>query len=89
MVSFKRVLFLRTTLKGKNLKKKCTESKEKFNFKKIDQQKYFILYQNYPSFFTAFPSTSVLSYLEYSLLKKCPYSELFWSTFSRVRTEYG
>ena len=24
-----------------------------------------------------------------SLRKKCPYSELFWSTFSRIRTEYG
>ena len=21
--------------------------------------------------------------------KKCPYSELFWSAFSRIRTEYG
>ena len=21
--------------------------------------------------------------------KKCPYSELFWSSFSRIRTEYG
>ena len=25
----------------------------------------------------------------YSLRKKCPYSELFWSVFSRIRTEYG
>ena len=24
-----------------------------------------------------------------ALRKKCPYSELFWSTFSRIRTEYG
>ena len=24
----------------------------------------------------------------YSLRKKCPYSELFWSSFSRIRTEY-
>ena len=24
-----------------------------------------------------------------SLCKKCPYSELFWSSFSRIRTEYG
>ena len=23
------------------------------------------------------------------LRKKCPYSELFWSAFSRLRTEYG
>ena len=23
------------------------------------------------------------------LCKKCPYSELFWSAFSRIRTEYG
>ena len=25
----------------------------------------------------------------YALRKKCPYSELFWSVFSRIRTEYG
>ena len=25
---------------------------------------------------------------KYSLLEKCPYSELFWSAFSRIRTEY-
>ena len=24
-----------------------------------------------------------------ALLEKCAYSELFWSTFSRIRTEYG
>ena len=24
-----------------------------------------------------------------SLREKCPYSELFWSAFSRIRTEYG
>ena len=24
-----------------------------------------------------------------ALRKKCPYSELFWSVFSRIRTEYG
>ena len=24
----------------------------------------------------------------YTLCKKCPYLELFWSTFSRIRTEY-
>ena len=24
-----------------------------------------------------------------ALRKKCPYSELFWSAFSRIRTEYG
>ena len=23
------------------------------------------------------------------LRKKCPYSEFFWSAFSRIRTEYG
>ena len=23
-----------------------------------------------------------------ALLKKCPYSELFWPAFSRIRTEY-
>ena len=25
----------------------------------------------------------------FSLCEKCPYSELFWSAFSRIRTEYG
>ena len=24
-----------------------------------------------------------------SLLRRCPYSELLWSTFSRIQTEYG
>ena len=26
--------------------------------------------------------------ISYTLRKKCPYLELFWSTFSRIRTEY-
>ena len=25
----------------------------------------------------------------YTLRKKCPYSEVFWSAFSRIQTEYG
>ena len=25
----------------------------------------------------------------HTLREKCPYSELFWSVFSRIRTEYG
>ena len=28
-------------------------------------------------------------FMQYSLRKKCPYSELFWSVFSRIRTEFG
>ena len=28
-------------------------------------------------------------YFTYSLREKCPYSECFWSVFSRIRTEYG
>ena len=28
-------------------------------------------------------------YLQKHCIKKCPYSELFWSVFSRIRTEYG
>ena len=28
-------------------------------------------------------------YIITSLRKKSPYSELFWSAFSRIRTEYG
>ena len=27
--------------------------------------------------------------LSYTLRKACPYLELFWSAFSRIRTEYG
>ena len=27
--------------------------------------------------------------LYFILRKKCPHSELFWSAFSRIRTEYG
>ena len=26
---------------------------------------------------------------KYSLREKCPYLELFWSAFSRIRTKYG
>ena len=25
----------------------------------------------------------------FALREKCPYSEIFWSVFSRIRTEYG
>ena len=32
---------------------------------------------------------SCLIWLNVSLRKKCPYSELFWSVFSRIQTEYG
>ena len=28
-------------------------------------------------------------YLQWTLRKKCPYSELFWSVISRIRTDYG
>ena len=31
----------------------------------------------------------VEKYLNRTLPEKCPYSELFWSVFSRIRTEYG
>ena len=27
--------------------------------------------------------------MTFTLLKKCPYLELFWSEFSRIRAEYG
>ena len=30
-----------------------------------------------------------LTMTSHSLREKCPYSELFWSAFSRIRTEYG
>ena len=28
-------------------------------------------------------------FFNFKCTKKCPYSELFWSVFSRIRTEYG
>ena len=31
----------------------------------------------------------ILSSLSSSMLEKCPYSELFWSAFSHIRTECG
>ena len=31
----------------------------------------------------------VLITIGYTLRERCPYSELFWSAFSRIRTEYG
>ena len=30
-----------------------------------------------------------LFYFSKPLIEKCPYSELFWSAFSRIWTEYG
>ena len=30
-----------------------------------------------------------VNFPQVSLRKKCPYSELFWSLFSRIRTEHG
>ena len=34
-------------------------------------------------------NTDTLKTQEETLREKCPYSELFWSTFSRIRTEYS
>ena len=34
-------------------------------------------------------SLSISDLISFSLCEKCPYSELFWSTFSRIWTEYG
>ena len=30
-----------------------------------------------------------MKFLNFTLREKCPYSELFWSVFSRIRTEYA
>ena len=38
--------------------------------------------------FTCFSVLQIM-YENYSLRKKCPYSELLWSTFFRIWTEYG
>ena len=37
----------------------------------------------------AFDSRKTNYHMSGTLRKKCPYSELFWSAFSRIRTEYG
>ena len=29
------------------------------------------------------------AFFSYTLREKCPYSDLFWSAFSHIRTEYG
>ena len=34
-------------------------------------------------------TNSITDVWQYSLRKKCPYSELLWSVFSRIRSEYG
>ena len=44
-----------------------------------------ILFILLPLFFFAFQ----FSHKNSSLGKKCPFSEFFWSTFSRIRTEYA
>ena len=33
--------------------------------------------------------TQLLGIIHLVQRKKCPYSELFWSAFSRIRTEHG
>ena len=35
------------------------------------------------------PQSILLIYRKYPQREKCPYSEIFWSVFSRIRTEYG
>ena len=39
--------------------------------------------------FISIVQLSITSTLALSLREKCPYSEFLWSTFSRIRTEYG
>ena len=34
-------------------------------------------------------ANSLVTSLKLALREKCPYSELFWSIFSRIRTEFG
>ena len=34
-------------------------------------------------------NTDCLYHWSFALHKKCPYSELFWSVLTRIRTEYG
>ena len=41
------------------------------------------------NFKTSKISLQMMLHRKHSLRKKCPYSELFWSAFSRIRTEYG
>ena len=48
-----------------------------------------LIFQCY-QIFTVVYHCNVIKYLLLSILrKKCPYSELFWSVFSRILTEYG
>ena len=43
-----------------------------------------VLYNNNPPWKERLRNT-----FSHALREKCPYSELFWSAFSRIRTEYG
>ena len=45
------------------------------------------LYDPYLIVFKFYQDFPCLAY--YALSKKSPYSELFWSAFSRIQTEYG
>ena len=40
-------------------------------------------------FYAGLQKTNYDKYSQMILREKCPYSELFWSLFSRIRTEYG
>ena len=48
-----------------------------------------LLTQIFRMFISLICNDSYNSCLFYTVRKKCPYSEFFWSTFSRIRTEYG
>ena len=54
---------------------------------------YFILSENkkrnYYYYYYYFKPHNFKALARYSLRKKCPYSELFWSAFSRIWSEYG
>ena len=39
--------------------------------------------------FRPLTQTEALDKFRHTLREKCPYSEFFWSVFSRIRTEYG
>ena len=49
----------------------------------------FTLESSNPGFLSAANFEKAIKTLHESLRKMCLYSELFWSAFSRIRTEYG
>ena len=59
------------------------------SFEKFNRWYFERLAQISENIFENCKSFTYMKLSQLALCKKCPYSELFWPAFSRIRTEYG